>query len=367
MGHERPAVMVLSDKGAKKFAAATPPPMREVGMCTGPHKTDDLGVHYTPVGELHLEQAWNGQFGYTTARSTSFQVGIRAEGGSWSAGGSTSSVKGHSSETGNDFLPGNRMYSFAADIVYKRFTWKCNRAETWRWVESVEPVEWGGGLRRNDQAVPPTCTYRSPIPPRGYHKRGEGESITLEGAVAVSMEVNRWLDGQFRVEEGNTGKVPGQILVASGFDDERETALVPYRHGEEYVHFLSLHNRGRDVKVLGFPGEMPHALLRRVEIRVDLDPGRRNTSDDELANTVPFKPFTLKRDQEVWFYFRSRFEDCEFFSGGVQWGVSSLPVKVKALWSTRTVSVPLRNPLVVTYGTGDRLFSETVLGPGCPG
>jgi hypothetical protein len=185
--------------------------------------------------------------------------------------------------------------------------------------------------------------------------------------MATSMAANRWLDGEFQVEEGNVGKVPGQILVESGFDDERETALVPYRHGEEYVHFLSLRNRGRDVKVLGFPGEMPHALLHRVEIRVDLDPGRSTAGDDEMANTVPFEPFTLEKDQEVWLYLKSRFEDCEVFSAGVQWGVSSLSVKVKALWSTRTVSVPLRNPLVVTYGTGGQLFPETVLGPGCPG
>ncbi|MGH9037670.1 MAG: hypothetical protein ACRD0O_18080 [Acidimicrobiia bacterium] len=196
-----------------------------------------------------------------------------------------------------------------------------------------------------------------------------GLAMVVLVAVIALMGGNRWLDGQVRVEEGSTRRVPGQILIESGFSDDPETALVPYRHGEEYVYLLSLRNRGRDVKVLDFPGPdgRQHALLHRVEIRVDLDPGRPTEGGGEMANTVPFEPFTLKKDQEVWLYFKSRFEDCEFFDAGAEWGVSSLPVKIKARWSTRTLSVPLTKPVVVAFGNDGQLFLDTVLGPGCPG
>ena len=196
-----------------------------------------------------------------------------------------------------------------------------------------------------------------------------GLAIVALVAVIVPVGANRWLDGQFQVVEGHVSKVPGQVSVESGFGDEPETALVAYRHGEEYLQFVSLLNRGGDVRITGFPGEAPHvhALLHRVEVRVIHDPLVFRRFDSELDHSVVFKPFTLKHDEEVWVYFRSRFSDCEFFGHGSQWGMSSLDVRVKKLWSSRTVSVPLRQPFAVAYGALDGPFPETVLGPGCTG
>jgi hypothetical protein len=137
---------------------------------------------------MHLEQGWSGKFSYATTSSSSFQVGVRQEGQGWSLGGSTSSLKESESRTGTDRgLAENHMYTFAGDIDYVRTTWKCNRADSWHWVEMVEPSSWRGGIRQNDLGSPPPCDpkKKSPVPPLGYHDRGLKESTTLEGAVSV--------------------------------------------------------------------------------------------------------------------------------------------------------------------------------------
>jgi len=188
LDREHPAVMTLVDSGkAGSMPVAMPPPQRQAGQCAGPYKTEDLGVHMTKVGELHLEKQWLGTFTYTTTKSTSFQVGFRAEGKDWSAGGSNSSIKGSSSSTGSGELSGPEMYSFEADIIYKKYTWKCNRAEQWNWVETVEASQWKGGIIQLTRGPAPACNpnFRSSIPPNGTHNRAASETFTIQNGISV--------------------------------------------------------------------------------------------------------------------------------------------------------------------------------------
>ena len=194
VNRERPTVMTLAPgtDGPIRAQAAKPPDGRRYGMCAGPYKTEripapDQGI-FTPVGEMHLVQAWSGEFAYTTTNSTSFQVGVRPEGRGWSVGGSTSSLKEGTSEAGNDGgLAENHMYTFAADIDYVRTTWRCNRGDNWHGVEMVEAGAWRGGLKRTDFGPAPGCNpaKKSSVVPTGYYKRGQSESTTLQGAVSV--------------------------------------------------------------------------------------------------------------------------------------------------------------------------------------
>ena len=195
LGQERPSVMILTGAPERPIAAQSykPPPMREYGMCAGPYKTEavpapDHGI-FTSVGEMHLDQAWSGQFAYTATRTSSFQVGVRPEGRGWSVGGSTSSLKENTSRSGNDRgLTENHMYTFAADIDYVRVTWNCNRADQWNRVETIEPSFWRGGILQKDVGAPPACDPKrtSPVQPMGYHERGEKESTTLGNAISVA-------------------------------------------------------------------------------------------------------------------------------------------------------------------------------------
>lgn len=195
VARDRPAVMTLTTGPDRpiKAQAAKPPPLRQEGMCAGPTKTQpiplpDQGV-FTPVGEMHLEQAWSGQFSYTTSHSTSFEVGVHHDGGGWSAGGSTSSLKENTSRTGNDRgLTENHMYTFGADLDYARYTWRCNQGDSWHDAETVEPVFWRGGIHQTDQGAPPPCDPKktSPVPALGHFDRGEQETTTLAGAISVA-------------------------------------------------------------------------------------------------------------------------------------------------------------------------------------
>lgn len=192
---ERPAVMTLTGASERpiKAQAAKPPPMRQHGMCAGPYKTEripapDHGI-FTAVGEMHLDQAWSGQFAYTATRTSSFQVGVRPEGQGWSVGGSTSSLKESTSRSGNERgLTENHMYNFGADIDYTRVTWNCNRADQWHWVDTIEPSFWRGGILQTDHGAPPPCNPKktSPVQPMGYYERGEKQSTTLDGAISVA-------------------------------------------------------------------------------------------------------------------------------------------------------------------------------------
>jgi hypothetical protein len=190
IGRDRPAVMALSggpDQGVHA-QAVKPPPLRQEGMCAGPYKTENVGVNYTPVGELHLERGWGGQFVYTTTHSTSFQVGARHDGGGWYVAGSSSSLKDSTAQNGNERgLTENHMYTYAADLDYTRFTWRCNQGDSWHWAETVEPVDWRGGLHRTDFGPSPGCNpdFESPVAADGFFNRSVSDSMTLDNAVSV--------------------------------------------------------------------------------------------------------------------------------------------------------------------------------------
>lgn len=189
---ERPAVMVLSGRDADaepRFSAlATPPPMRTHGMCAGPYKVENLDKNTVQVGELHLNSRWSGQFKYWQAKTTSIQVGVRPAGRGWSAGGSVSSLKGDSLSHENPILAENHMYTYRAEMIFKRFTWNCSRADQWHWVDTVEPVEWTGGMERTDFGSAPPCNpkYQIPVVPNDTIRRKKGASTTMAGGFAVA-------------------------------------------------------------------------------------------------------------------------------------------------------------------------------------
>lgn len=206
-----------------------------------------------------------------------------------------------------------------------------------------------------------TVTAPYPAPPDPFPRRLLIVFVAVLVAIpVVFLEANRWLDGQIRLTEGSNTYVPGQELVA--FSDEARV-FVPYRHGEEYAYSVSLRNEGRPLRVLGFPESL--GRLERLEVRVDPDPYRGEHPIGDIVGSVPFRPFTLGRDQEIFVFFRSRFAGCEHISSGIYTSLSQVPVRVRALWSTREVSVPLANPVVVGTGIGDDLHPQVVLPPEC--
>ncbi|MGH9035151.1 MAG: hypothetical protein ACRD0O_05250, partial [Acidimicrobiia bacterium] len=65
---ERPGVLVLS-ASARRRPMERRPVGPDPGWCVGPHKTTEVGDHWVPVGELHMNKDWGGLFEYTNTKT----------------------------------------------------------------------------------------------------------------------------------------------------------------------------------------------------------------------------------------------------------------------------------------------------------
>ncbi|HEV3364922.1 MAG TPA: hypothetical protein VG795_12435, partial [Acidimicrobiia bacterium] len=146
---ERPAVLVL-EPGAKaergRFVAAEVPKARRGCWNVG---EKDLGVRPVKVGELHLNRHWGGNFTYTSTRSSSFQIGVSRSGDNWKLGGSVSLGNEVSGESGGPDLPArdaDEVYLWDAQMVFKRLSWGCGGEMNHYFIDTVEPVQWTGGM-----------------------------------------------------------------------------------------------------------------------------------------------------------------------------------------------------------------------------
>ena len=146
-----------------------------------------MGVHPVDVGEIHVNRDWKGAFEYRQASSTSFQVGLKWEGEGWSVAGSTSSVKGSVRRAGNEVLHRPNLYTYAAEMTFEQYSWKCEVGREYKWLYTLEPERWTTGLPRTDGGAPPACNprYKSTVSPEGFLDREEGSSTTHEAAMNV--------------------------------------------------------------------------------------------------------------------------------------------------------------------------------------
>ncbi|MGH2651440.1 MAG: hypothetical protein ACRDHK_09560, partial [Actinomycetota bacterium] len=185
---ERPRVLALSP------AKAGPTPMSaghspDGGWC-GPDGSQDMGRHLVAVGELHLNRQWGGFFDYTNTKSTSFQVGVSANGQRWSAGGSVSMAKERKSQNGGPIpdAADERLYTFKANMLFQKFKWICKPGLPNSYIAyTLEPVDWTGGMREVLGGAPPSCNNRNrdSVPPGKRFVRSDGSSVTLSGAISV--------------------------------------------------------------------------------------------------------------------------------------------------------------------------------------
>ena len=189
---ERPAVLVLDPEvGAEKgrFAAYGSVPKARRGCWNVGEK--DLGVRPVKVGELHLNRHWGGNFTYTSTRSSSFQVGVSRSGDNWKLGGSVSLGDEVSGESGGPGLPArdaDEVYAWDADMVFKRLSWGCGGEMNYYFIDTVEPVQWTGGMWQYPGAAEPSCDhrYRAAVGPRRHYVRKEGSSITFQAGIGVA-------------------------------------------------------------------------------------------------------------------------------------------------------------------------------------
>lgn len=184
---ERPTVLVVP--AAAPTAQGDPP--RGFGSCWLKGSRDE-GVHPVEVGELHLHMQWGGKFKYTNTRTSSFQVGVAEKGHGWEVGGSVSWSRERGLTHEKHPIPARdniQMFSYDADMIFKRFDWGCNKGyPDVSEVSTLEPVDWTGGMHQRVGGPQPPCgneRYHSSVDPRTVVTRDEGSSMTLDGAISV--------------------------------------------------------------------------------------------------------------------------------------------------------------------------------------
>lgn len=187
----------------------------------------------------------------------------------------------------------------------------------------------------------------------------------------VLVEANRWLDGQVKLEEGSFGFTPTLIVNEDlRSDGEGAYAFVPYRHGEDYTFEFSVYNDGRDVRITDIP--FPDTgYLEPVEVRIQHDPfgerpgAARTATVSDIDASVPFEPFTFRAGEQIGVFVRTRFANCDMFSGGLHTSYPDQEFVVDALWGTRHIDVEFAYPVTVGARFGSEVHPDTVLGPGC--
>ena len=186
--HERPRVLVLERSPRRHRVAAS---AGKPGPARGCAQSDvkDLGTRPVAVGELHLNSRWAGLFSYTNTKSTSFQAGFSRDGKKWEAAGSVSVNDEAQFGQEGTLAPEdmNRVFTYDADMVFKRFTWLCGSEYQYYFVETIEPTRWTGSLHRRSGGAEPSCEarYVTSVTPNTSAKRKAGSGVTLHNAISV--------------------------------------------------------------------------------------------------------------------------------------------------------------------------------------
>jgi hypothetical protein len=158
-------------------------------------RSKEIGISPVAVGELHLGDAWGGTFGYTSTRSTSFQVGVSSAGHGWHVGGSESmsatSTMAQEKTIDSADRAEPQLNTYGAELLFKRFDWRCNKnLYDWEEVSTLEPVSWpNGGMRESIGGDPPRCgeqRFVGSVVPGGKLTRMSGSSITLANAISIA-------------------------------------------------------------------------------------------------------------------------------------------------------------------------------------
>jgi hypothetical protein len=174
--------------------------------------------------------------------------------------------------------------------------------------------------------------------------------IAILVVVAALIGARAWVRSQDYLAFGNSARVPSpshdeQVDTPSG---TRKVAVVPYRDGAQAVYGLAIRNDGPlSVKVTEVTKpERPDEsvfMFRPVAVRMAEREG------PETHTTAPFKPFTLKRDEQRYVEVVGRLGDCEHYEPGSSEVLDSQPVKFKVLGQTLTDDIELPSRIEIRY------------------
>ncbi|HEV3363543.1 MAG TPA: hypothetical protein VG795_05270, partial [Acidimicrobiia bacterium] len=106
-------------------------------------------------------------------------------------GGSVSLGDEVSGESGGPDLPArdaDEIYMWDAQMVFKQLSWGCGGEMNHYFIDTVEPVQWTGGMWQYAGTTEPPCNpnFRAAVGPKRHYIRKEGSSITFQAGIGVA-------------------------------------------------------------------------------------------------------------------------------------------------------------------------------------
>lgn len=195
---------------------------------------------FRTIADIDVGPAWSFKVGYTDTRTTSWDVGVEQNGGSWKAGGTTSFSNSMSGGFNAEYGPYPNRFreSYQVKLTHAKVLWRCaSRTSPGPfYIRTVEPERWTGGtFNQGEPIIPCNPREREPVGGRteGWRKDGRTSKYSASAAVfgfsggaAVTYERNillKWRNhlGHPRDVCGETGNpYRGHTRVAA-MDEHR--------------------------------------------------------------------------------------------------------------------------------------------------
>jgi hypothetical protein len=165
-------------------------------------------------------------------------------------------------------------------------------------------------------------------------------ALTVAG---LAIGAVAWIDSYQPLVFGGGSQFPLDAKPSAGQAGE----TVVFRKGRPFVFGFTIHNTGRfTVRVLGVPRSV-----------TDFYAGRLLMSEDQTGRLDErplerFRPFDMKPGSFRWLVFKGVFACTTGMgaSGGIVW--EGIGVRFGFLWRTATASIPLDEPLELTFPKG---------------
>jgi hypothetical protein len=166
-------------------------------------------------------------------------------------------------------------------------------------------------------------------------------AVTVAG---LAIGAVAWIDSYQPLAYGNATQDPLDSKPTSGAPG----VTVLFHKGHPFLYGVTIRNRGRfPVRILGVPRDVTDFFKAR------LFTNEPNPADNERP-LERFRPFDLQPGETRWLVLRGVYA-CTTGMGGPSHGgytastSTAIPVRFSFLWRTTTASIPLDEPLTVSF------------------
>lgn len=119
---------------------------------------------------------------------------------------------------------------------------------------------------------------------------------------------------------------------------------VVFHKDRPFLYGISMENTGRfTVRVLGVPKSVADFYSGRLLMSKD------STARMDEKPLEPFHPFDMKPGSFRWLVFKGAYACTTWMGAGTSIGWGAIPVRYSFLWRTATASIPLVDPLTVSF------------------